>query len=210
MHKVNTHRHEEGPVCKPAVQKKTKTQWVWASQLNDRASGLLSGRARQPAWWMPFICIWVMKKNKDRGVFLRCDRACTACVALPLPLSGIDVYIQPDWWICQSCVTPAVSEIVHLPPCKIALNWGNPSVAAPHGALINFTARRREPGECDAFTYGCRPSSTETTAENQPRKHFNPPPGVLILSYFSKGGSERFSHNENSYWLRRGNASPRC
>lgn len=67
-----------------------------------------------------------------------------ATVTLPLPLFGIDVYIQPDWWICQSCVTPAVSEIVHLLPCKIALNWGNPSVEARHGTLINFTARERE------------------------------------------------------------------
>lgn len=123
-----------------------------------------------------------------------------ATVTLPLPLFGIDVYIQPDWWICQSCVTPAVSEIVHLLPCKIALNWGNPSVEARHGTLINFTARERE--QCDAFTYGCWPSLTKTTAVNEPHKHFNPPPGMLILSYF-KSSFERSSHYENSYWFQR-------
>lgn len=67
-----------------------------------------------------------------------------ATVTLPLPFFGIDVYIQPAWWICQSCVTPAVSEIVHLLPCKIALNWGNPSVETWYSSLIKFTAWERE------------------------------------------------------------------
>lgn len=92
VHKVNTHRHEEGPVFKPAVQQKKNTRWVWASPLNDHASGLLSARACQPTWWMSFICIWVMKKNKDRGVFLLCDWACrhaSPCRSLFLVLMSI-------------------------------------------------------------------------------------------------------------------------
>lgn len=61
-----------------------------------------------------------------------------------LLLFGMAVYIQPVWWICQSCVTPAVSEIIHVLPCKIALNWGNRSVEAWYRTLIKFTARERE------------------------------------------------------------------
>lgn len=103
----------------------------------------LPGPVNPPDGCLLFASEW-WRKIKT-GVFSFCVIERAGKRHLAAPLSGIDVYIQPDWWICQSCVTPAVSEIVHLPPCKIALNWGNPSVAAPRGALINFTARRREP-----------------------------------------------------------------
>lgn len=129
-----------------------------------------------------------------------------ARVTLLLPFSGIDVYIQPDWWICQSCVTPAVSAIVHLLPCKIELKWGNPSVEAPRWTLIKFTARRRE-AECDAFAYGCRPSLTETAVANEHRKHFNPPPGMLVPSHFKRPPWAILSRWKHSiYRLRRGSA----
>lgn len=39
---------------------------------------------------------------------------------------------------------PAESEIVHLLPCKIAINWGYPSVEIWYRTLIRFTAMERE------------------------------------------------------------------
>ena len=76
-----------------------------------------------------------------------------------------------------------MSEIVHLLSCKIALNWGNPSVEDWCRTLIKFTASEKEQSarylHMDAGLY-----STEGTVVNEPHKHFNLPPGMLILSYF--------------------------
>lgn len=140
-----------------------------------------------------------MKKNRDRGLFPLMWLSPPANVTLPLPLFGMDVYIQPAWWICQSCVTAAVSEIVHLLPCKIALNWGNPSVEARCRTLIKFTASEREQS-ARHLHMDAGPDTTEGTAVSEPRKHFNLPPGMLILSHF-RDSSEWFSHYEHGYWL---------
>lgn len=104
--------------------------------------------------------------------------------SLSLSLVSMSILSQIDEF-ANASITPAVSVIVHLLPCKIALKWGNPSVQAPCWTLIKFTARRRD-AECDAFAYGCWPSLTKTTAAHQPRKHFNLPPGMLVPSHFKR------------------------
>lgn len=126
-----------------------------------------------------------MKKNKDRSVFLQCDRACRhASPCFSLFLVSMSIFSQIDEF-ANASITPAVSVIAHLLPCKIALKWGNPSVEALCWTLIKFTARRRD-AECDAFAYGRWPSLTETTVANQPRKHFNLPPGMLVPLHFKR------------------------
>lgn len=118
---------------------------MWASGVNDYASSKLSAQGChlldgcllfESEWW----------RKIETGVFSLDVIECAANHNLPLPLFGMDVYIQPAWWICQSCVTPALSEIVHLLPCKIALNWGNPSEEAWYRTLIKFTTREKELG----------------------------------------------------------------
>ena len=115
----------------------------------------------------------------------------------------------PSFW--YGCLYSA--SMINLPElCNSGSEWDRSSAAMSNcielgqslsrGLVQNFNQVycRGEGAECDAFTYGYWPISIERTVVNELHKHFNLPPGMLILSQ-SKDSFEWYSNYENGYWL---------